>query len=221
MIAIQFQSTQEPTKRDTRDLWEIRTKLQTEQKKQQQLYQQILETEQTIEQYNAKSEEEQLSTLKDSIEALRRKAGLTNLTGSGLVITIHPIFEEMESVQTYPSVNPDLLNGLINELNTYGASNIAIEGERIISITPIRYVNGETYVNNRALPSLPIVIKVLTQNPSRLLDHIQVSKSRDYFVIENLDLQAEIKDSITLPKYEGSINLDPLDVKEPEETGGE
>ncbi|MDL4841261.1 DUF881 domain-containing protein [Aquibacillus rhizosphaerae] len=221
MIAIQFQSTQEPTERDTRDLWEIRSQLQVEQKKQQQLYQQIAEMESIKDQYEAMSEQEQIDTLVDSIEELEQKAGLTDISGKGILIHINPIYVEMDTEQEYPEISPELLNRLINELNNYGATEIAIENERVINITPIRYVNGKTYVNNRALPSLPLQIKVLAANPERLLDHIEVSQSRDYFAIENLDLTAEVSDELLLPKYEGNINLDNLEVNESQETGEE
>ncbi|MDC3416476.1 DUF881 domain-containing protein [Aquibacillus salsiterrae] len=219
MAAIQFQSVNEPTQRDTRDLFEVRTQIQVEQKKQQQLYQQIAESEKIIEQYQEKTQEEQIATLKNSIEELKRKAGLTEITGSGVLITIKPIFFDGEAGQLYPTITPELLHRLVNELNSYGATDIAIENERIINTTPIRYVNGETYVNNHALRKVPVQIKVLSQNPSRLLDYIQVSKSKDYFAIENLDLIANIKQKLVLPKYEGMINVEMLEVNEIEMSG--
>lgn len=219
MAAIQFQSVKEPTERDTRDLWEVRAQLQVEQKKQQQLYEQIAQAEEIIEQYQEKTQEEQVNTLKESIKVLNKKAGLTEVTGSGVLIKISPLFNDSEMGQEYPTLTPELLHRLINELNKYGATDIAIENERIINTSPIRYVNGETYVNNHAVPPVPIEIKVLSANPSRLLDYVQVSKSKDYFAIENLDLNASLKPKLVLPKYEGMINVDMLQVNEVEKTG--
>ncbi|WP_186577550.1 DUF881 domain-containing protein [Aquibacillus kalidii] len=220
MIAIQFQSTQKPDIRETRDVWEIRKQLQTEQKKQLLLYNQITESERILEEYSEKSEQEQLNTLKESTEVLKEKAGLTEKKGKGLLITIEPLFEnESERVESYPSITPDLLNRLINELNTYGAEDIAIENERIINLTPIRYVNGKTYVNNHALPGIPLKLKVLSPNPKRLLDYVQVSESKDYFAIEDLSLSAEIKNGLVLPGYEGVVDLEGIKVKEQAEAG--
>ncbi|WP_226037940.1 DUF881 domain-containing protein [Aquibacillus saliphilus] len=220
MIAVLFQSNQEPDERDTRDLWEIRSELQVEQKAQQQLYQQISETESVLNQYREVSEHQQLDTLKESIVELKEEAGLTELTGSGVRITITPIFQGgNDNIQEYPTISPELLNRLLNELNTYGATDVAIENERIINVTPIRYVNGKTYVNNHALPSIPIEISILSDNPKRLLNHIEVSQSRDDFAIDDLELSAEIKNNITLPSYDEPIILDELDVNEQVETG--
>ena len=219
MVAVQFKSTQEPVERDTRDLWEIRSQLQKEQKTQQKLYQQIAEAEMVIEQYQDNSEQQLIKTLSDSINELKEKAGLTEKSGKGVKIKISPIAENTGLVQVFPKITPELLHRLLNELFTYGATDVAIENERIISITPIRYVNGKTYVNNRALQSVPITVKVLANDATRLLDFIQVSQSKEDFAIENLDLTAEISNSITLPKYDSVINLDNVEVNETEETG--
>ncbi|WP_138415002.1 DUF881 domain-containing protein [Aquibacillus sediminis] len=217
MVAIQFQSNQEPKQRDTRDLWEIRTQLQKEQKRQLELYQEIAETEEILQQYQDQSEQELVQTLNDTIQDLKQKVGLTEVVGSGVVINVLPMVDETNYLQTYPTVSPELLNRLINELNTYGATDIAIENERIIHTTPIRLVNGKTYVNNRPLPTGPLEIKVLTNNPERMLDHVQVSQSRDEFALEYLDLQTEISERIILPKYEGVVDFDRLHVQDNEQ----
>ncbi|QDP40094.1 DUF881 domain-containing protein [Radiobacillus deserti] len=222
LLAIQFNSIQEPEQRETRDLWEIRTQLQQEQKRQQQLLNQITKAEMTIEQYQEQSEIEQINTLKASIKVLNKQAGLTKVTGSGVLIEVTPIFEESNpNPQTYPTVTPELLNRLINELNSYGATDVAIENERMVSVTPIRYVNGTTYVNNHPLPSVPIEIRVLSKDPQRLLDYMEVSQARSDFAIENLELTFSVKKELVLPAYEGNISLDFVKLQERSETGEE
>ncbi|MCT2538055.1 DUF881 domain-containing protein [Aquibacillus koreensis] len=221
LVAIQFQSTKEPTERDTRDLWEIRSQLQVEQKQQQELYKKIAETVEMKEQYEAMSEQEQIEALTTSIEELEEKAGLKSRSGKGVRIRVEPIIYDMQTEQQFPELSPELLNRLVNELNNYGATDIAVGNERIINISPIRYVNGKTYVNNRAIPSLPIEIKVLANNPERLLNHLEVSQSRDEFAIEDLELKLEIDNQLDLPKFEGNINLEGIEVYELEEVGEE
>ncbi|WP_026570448.1 MULTISPECIES: DUF881 domain-containing protein [Sediminibacillus] len=214
MVAIQFQTNREPDERDTRDLWEIRSQLQEEQKFQQNLYQQIRDAEQTIDQYEETSESEKVQTLKDSLEKLRSKAGLTDLQQPGIVIDISPLFVENENGQPYPSIAPDLLNRLINELNTYGATDIQIANERIVDITPVRSVNGETYVNNHPLPSVPLKIKVLATNPERLKDYMEVSQSKDDFAIENLDMEFTYEEKVNLTGYQGPVQINSMQVLE-------
>lgn len=221
MIAIQIQSIQKPTERDTRDMWEIRAQLQNEQELQQKLFQQIDDLETVLKQYQDNSEQEQINALMDAIDELKVKAGLTEKTGSGLTITIDPIFQESAGAQRYPSVSPELLNRLINELNTYGATDISISNERYISLTAIRFVNGETYVNNRPLPDIPFSIKVLANDPDKLLDYMVVSQSKNDFAIENMTLEMKVKDELTLPSYEGALDLDLLEVDDIREAGEE
>ncbi|MCA0983565.1 DUF881 domain-containing protein [Halobacillus yeomjeoni] len=209
MVAVQFQTTAgEPEIRDTRDEWEVREALVKQQDVQQELLQKISEADQTIENYEEKSSAEQVAALKKSIEKLEKKVGLTEVEGEGVSIEISAIFiENIEGVQAYPAVTPQLLSRLLNELNTFGADEISIGNERITSLSPVRDVNGSTYVNNRPFPPLPVQIKVLTDQPEKLRDYIHASQSKEIFNIENLDLQAEVKEELTLPKYDDPLHL--------------
>ncbi|MBM7552847.1 DUF881 domain-containing protein [Thalassobacillus pellis] len=221
MIAIQFQTANsEPELRDTRDQWEIRQELQKQQKIQQELLQKISKTDRTLEDYKETSDVKKKKTLQNTIEQLEKKAGLTDLAGSGIKITLEPIFQELEdSAAVYPALSPELLARLINELNTYGAEGIAIENERLISLSPIRNVNGQVYVNNRPLKSLPVEIYVIAHNPKKLLDYVQASPTRDFFAMESIGLTAELSRSITLPKYDDPLNLEEIRVHTSQETG--
>ncbi|CQR47787.1 hypothetical protein BN1058_02117 [Paraliobacillus sp. PM-2] len=219
MIAIQFQTTSSSKQRETRDLWEVRAQLQEEQQQQQLLYQQLDKLEVVLEEYQDQSEQEQVAALQNSIQELKKKAGLVEKTSDGVKITIDGIFIDSPYAQEYPTVSPELLNRLLNELNTYGAKDIAIENERIVTTSPIRYVNGETYVNNHALPDLPIEVYVLSDNPQRLMDYMEVSQSKDDFSIENMSMQFTLIEEMTLPAYQERINFDLVEVNE--ETGEE
>src|SRR5690606_33748625 len=112
---------------DNRDLWEIRMALIEEQEKQQQLYQEIEENERLLSQYEEQSEQEQINSLKDAIKGLEDKAGLSEKAGPGVIITLEPIFVQNEDEsEEYPELNAELLQYLINDLNNYGATDIAI-----------------------------------------------------------------------------------------------
>ncbi|MFC0524049.1 DUF881 domain-containing protein [Pontibacillus salicampi] len=219
MVAIQFQTTQEPKERDTRDLWEVRTQIQAEQKAQQELFSQLSELDEMLEQYEGKTDSEKIAALKQSIQELEKRAGLTDVEGKGVLITIKPIFQNVDSGQVYPTISPELIQRLLNELNTYGATDIAVGNERITSLSPVRDVNGHTYVNNHPIPPLPVEIKVLANNPQRLMDYMEVSQSIDEFAIENLELAISLEKQITLPKYEQIPHLKNLKVDEKAETG--
>ncbi|UOR12922.1 DUF881 domain-containing protein [Halobacillus amylolyticus] len=221
MIAIQFQTTKAGPgqERETRDKWEIRKAIERQQNQQKDLLTKISKADQTIENYQQQSKQEQIETLKASISSLERKAGLTEQTGAGIMIEVVPIFVESDEVQSYPSISPQLLSRLINDLNEFGAGEIVIGNERVTNLSPVRGVNGYTYVNNRPLPPLPVTITALADNPEKLSDYMEVSQSNDYFAIENLDLQIKIGQDITLPKFEDPLHLEVLQEVEMEKTG--
>ncbi|RWZ60690.1 DUF881 domain-containing protein [Halobacillus fulvus] len=216
MVAVQYQTTTaEPEVRDTRDEWEVREALIQQQEVQQDLLEKISAADETLTTYEAESSQQQLNTLRKSIDDLEARVGLTEVEGMGVELTISPIFlENVDIVQEYPVITPSLLMRLINDLNKFGAEEISIGGERLTNLSPIRDVNGSTYLNNRPLPSLPLNVQILTDQPERLKNYMEASTSSEMFMIENLDIQMEVKEQLKLPKYE-----DPLYLEIFEETG--
>lgn len=221
MVAIQFQSFQHPIERDTRDTWEVRADIQKQQKTQQELYGSILAAEEMIQKYQNNSASESMETLKESVKKLKKDAGLTEITGKGVVFTLKPLFHESLEPQEFPNVSPELLSRFINELNTYGTTDISIANERLISISPIRNVNGNVYINNHPLPPIPFDIRVLVNNPDKLLSYMEYSHIRDDFAIEDIDLIGKKQSSVTLSSYDQKIHLKSIHLQEADETDGE
>ncbi|GAA0495037.1 hypothetical protein GCM10008986_22140 [Salinibacillus aidingensis] len=217
--AILFQSNQAHQERDSRDTWEIRTEIREKQEIQESLLQQIREAEQRLDEYQHQNNQEQVELLKESVETLRKRAGLTEVQGEGIKITIEPIMADSDRVQKYPEIPPELLQRLFNELNTYGAKDIAIENERIIQTSPIRDVNGQTYVNNRPIPAVPVEIFVLAEDARELIEYMEVSKVNDYFAVENLGINYQLDFHITLPAYQQRIDFEYIRSAETEEGG--
>ncbi|CDQ19837.1 DUF881 domain-containing protein [Halobacillus karajensis] len=216
MVAVQFQTTShEAQVRETRDVWEVREELKRQQEQQQELLDKIAIADQTIEDYDRSSSRDQLETLKESIESLENKIGLREKEGKGLEMTIRPIFEEEAIGQEYPKISPHLLSRLLNELNTYGAEDVSIGNERFTTLSPIRDVNGATYVNNRPIGSLPMSIKVLANDAEKLQDYMEASPIQDIFNIDNMEIIFERKEQLVLPKFDEPLHLETL-----EEAGG-
>ncbi|WLR52253.1 DUF881 domain-containing protein [Bacillus tianshenii] len=207
MLAIQFQSTQEPDTRDTRDMWELRQDLKEEQELQSEILKEIYNIDQLMRKYEENEVWAQESALAEQKEELKKKIGLTEVSGRGVVITIEPLFSESIYGQAYKTPSPQLLTRLINELNMYQAKAIAIADQRVISTTPIRDVNGKTYVNLKPIPPLPLKIKVLAKDAEKLHNHMLVSQSADDFAIENLKLSSEVVPKVTLPEYDGTLRI--------------
>ncbi|MBM7659451.1 uncharacterized protein YlxW (UPF0749 family) [Bacillus mesophilus] len=209
MLAIQFQTTNEPVVRDTRDAWELREAIDKELEEQSKLIQEIRKYEETIEKYESEIEQSKELALKNTLQELREEAGLTDISGQGITITIESIFTEPVIGQSTPQVSAEVLRRLINELNINGAKHISIAEQRYINTTAIRDVNGFTTINNFRLPRVPIEVKVLADDPQRLYNRMIASESIEFeFEIEGLMLVFSSPiNHLTIPAYDQPIRL--------------
>lgn len=221
MVTIQFRSINAPETRDTRDVWEVRIQLQNEQERMQNLQQELADVTDFINAYEQSSEAQQIKTLNESIDELEMKAGLTDIKGSGVVIELKPNSRLVAESREFPDLTTELLSRLINELNIYGAQAIAVENERVMNLTPIREVDGTVYMNHRPLPEMPITVKVLTDNPNRLMSFMEVSQSRDEFMLSQIDFIITEEEDLVLPSYHGDIRLRSLEFNPSYEVGEE
>jgi uncharacterized protein YlxW (UPF0749 family) len=188
MLAVGLQTTSHPKIRDTRDIWELRADLKTEQQLQQQLLLEMEDYEEKLRDYKQKQRSNQEAVLHETVRELEQEAGLTKAEGPGVVLTIEPFYSDNYVGPITETVSPELLHRLINELNMYGAKEIAIADERITNTTAIRDVNGITKIGDRKITSLPIEVKVIADDAEMLYNRLNVSTIRDDFIVENLQL---------------------------------
>jgi uncharacterized protein YlxW (UPF0749 family) len=218
MLAIQFQSIQEPVVRDTRDMWQLREALKQEQEIQSNLLLEIRKYDELIDTYENDESQSAEKTLKETLEELKKEAGMTKVTGSGITITIEPLFDVEVSQTEVENIGPELLKRLLNELNSYGAEHIAISDRRVVNTTVIRDINGQTKMDGYSLNSYPLEIKVISQNAEKLFNRLNGSTTMDNFAIDNLRLSiSEPEDRIVIPPYDDAIRIKNM---KPVEEGG-
>ena len=219
MVAIQYQTVQEPVVRDTRDMWEIRKDLLLEKELQSKLIQEIRSNEDKIAQYESKRNQSKEQVLRETLEELKVQVGLTDVVGPGIQLSIEPIQEEIMLGKSVPTISPDLLKRLINELNRYDALHISIDGHRLINTSVIRDINNETKIDGHSLKKLPIEIKVVTESlehAKKLYNRMQASESaEDLFRFDSLRVTVmKPSQNITVPAFEDTIrvkNMEPVD----------
>lgn len=218
MLAIQFQTIKEPIVRDTRDMWQLREDLKKEQQLQVELLSEIRKYNEIIETYEAEENQNPEAALKETLNVLKEEAGLTEVTGSGIIITIDKLFSEELIGAPIQKISPELLKRLINELNSYDADEISIQGRRLMNSTVIRDINGQTKMDNFSLHTYPIEIKVISENADKLYNRMNASTTDEDFAIDNLSLTVSKPiESLTIPAYEDTIrvkNMKPLETKE-------
>jgi uncharacterized protein YlxW (UPF0749 family) len=211
MIAIQFQTVQEPVIRDTRDEWQLREDLLKEKELQSKLIKEIQSNEEKIAMYETERAQGKEQVLRETLEELKMEAGLTPITGPGIILTVEPDFAELVLGQPVVSVSPELLQRLLNELNMYEAKYISIDGNRIINTTAIRDINNETTIDGQPITEIPFEVKVITENMTKagkLYNRMQVSKSVEEFFIDNLRVTVSKPiQEVTIPAYENKIQV--------------
>lgn len=196
-----FKNTENPS---AKNIWQLRDSIAEGQDIQMQLVDEIARYNQILREYEENNDTERRDTLKKTLQELRNDVGITEVKGEGIIIHIEPFLTD--SQKEIPRLQADLLSQLINELNKYDVTHMAINDERVTVITSIRNVNGKVYVNNKAISSLPVTVEVLTEEPEKLVNELNYSLIMDQFAIEDLLLQMEIKESVLLPKSNFLLN---------------
>lgn len=220
MIAIQFQTIKKPVERDTRDIWQLRDALLKEKELQSNLLTEIRSNEEKLSAYESKRKQSKEQALRDTLKELKTEAGLTEVTGPGIILKIEPIYEEITLGDPVTKViSPELLKRLLNELNMYEAKYVSIDGRRIINTTVIRDINSETKIDGHTINSLPIEVKVAVDDmktAQKLYNRMQVSKATEEFFIEGLKLTVSSPNAaLTVPAYDNPIRIRYMDaVKE-------
>ncbi|NLP50873.1 DUF881 domain-containing protein [Bacillus sp. RO1] len=219
MIAIQFQTVKQPIIRDTRDTWQLRSDLNREQEIQSQIIQEIRKYDKILQDYSKERDESKETIVRETLEELKVEAGLTEMKGPGIKMTVKPLFDEDVLGNIQENISADLLRRFVNELNSYGVEEISIANQRIISNTIIREINGRTKVNNAWIPNANFEIIVIISDPTKLYNRLQVSRAMDEFAIENLLLEVSTPiNEVTVPPYDEQIRVKHM---EPVKTGKE
>jgi uncharacterized protein YlxW (UPF0749 family) len=208
MLAIQFETTNNPIIRDTRDLWELRADLEKEKQRQQELNEELQRYSELLNKYQTEGKDEKIEAMEKALADLKKQAGLTTVSGQGIVMTVEPFKDELIGVdRPLPKIDPDMLRRLVNELNRYDAKEISIDGQRIVSKTPIREVNGDIYINNKPISDFPIQINVLAKNNEKLHQKIIASPAVEEFIREDFLVESSPAAKVILPAYDEDVKV--------------
>ena len=181
------------------------------------LYNELEEAEDQLEAERANSTQNnsELTDLENSIKEGKKAAGLSEVTGAGLVITLDD--NKKISANSYIGDPNDLLvhyNDVIrtvNELKNAGAQAISVNDQRIITTTAINCDGTVIKVNGEKIGT-PIVIKAIGMQ-ERL---INVDRQNGYvMILRSAGIEVDVKkdDNITIPKYTGVIKFNYLESK--------
>lgn len=181
------------------------------------LTQKIAELTSRVEEYEnvAAGNTEESQALLDELQKTRIRAGLTDVSGEGIIIYINPkpATDSTGILGTQTGLNYNVkdldLVTLVNELFAAGAETISINDIRLTGNTGIRSVNSDTsiYINNKRISAQSqIVIKVI--GDQKTLN--EVPKFAGVIPADmktKCDVTWEAKDNILIEKSNDAINF--------------
>jgi uncharacterized protein YlxW (UPF0749 family) len=150
------------------------------------------------------------SELKEELDMARILAGVTELSGPGVEVTLND-----SNISLKPGDNPNLyvlhdedVMRVLNEIRAAGAEAISINGQRLLSNTEIR-CTGPTIVLNKNKRLAPPYVITAIGNPDTLEGSIKMKGG----VAETLQfwgIQVGVKKipQVTVPPYSGGISFD-------------
>jgi len=191
MLAVQYNTVQNPTERTTVDIWEIRQQLSAEQERHSELLTAISELSETVNKYEDAEFDNPEILLQQTVDQLKERAGILPVEGPGLTLSVGTSPELMGLGYEIKPVSPELLIRLINDLNRYNARAIEVDDKRLSYNSAIRDINGKTTINGEPIQNTDIEINIITftyEQAEKMKNHLLASSFQDEFYIDNLVL---------------------------------
>jgi uncharacterized protein YlxW (UPF0749 family) len=148
--------------------------------------------------------------LKEQLDRARILAGVTELRGSGVEVTLND-----SNIALKPGENPNLyvlhdedVMRVLNEIRAAGAEALSLNGERILASTEVRCI-GPTIVLNKDKRLAPPFIITAIGDPDTLESSIKM-KGGVAEILQFWGIQVGVKkmNQVTVPAYSGGVKFD-------------
>ena len=172
----------------------------------------LTETENKISEYNQTISSNAVSAkiLEEEAKEYEKYLGYTNVVGEGIIITL----KDSDDDDPLKRISYSDLLTLVNELKLAGAEAISINDERIVTTSDITSIRDGIILINTIRVSNPYVVRAIG-NKKYLESSITIKGG---FIDEtkayNKSVEYVLEDRITIPKYEGKMELEYSKVSE-------
>ncbi len=164
----------------------------------------------------------ELESLQERLSQMKAWAGLTEVKGPGIIVTLDDNHEGAKAAQ---AANPDQFKPedylihdkhllyIVNELRVGGAEAISVNDQRIVTSSDIRCVGPMILVNTTRLAP-PYTIKAIG-NPQELRKILEQPES-EYNILKmaGFPVTLEAKKEVVVPPYKGSYQFTYTKAKE-------
>lgn len=220
LIAVQYRFIQKSYLTDSGQAQksaELINELNATKEKHKQLLQEISDLQKQLDDIKnaASSESVLVKNLTDELQRYKAYAGMTKLSGSGVMVTIDNPHTDMNNAsEKNIAYDYRLLLELINELNASGAEAISINEQRMVNNTEIRLAGTQMNVNMIPI-NTPYVFKVLGDP-----DTLDGAISQRFGVIQSIrenGYYVEVRkvDQMDILPYTGMIRFRFSEIMEP------
>lgn len=186
---------------------ELQNQLSEERQKNESLYDQILSYQKQVEALTSGSDAQYVSLLKEQLAQANLAAGLTDVQGPGVVVTLKDSTQQNTgnvNENYYLIHDEDILN-VVNELRDAGAEALSINGERILATTEFRCSGSVISVNNNRHAS-PFVIQAIGSADDLYNALHMRSGVVDSLAQWGITVDVKKKSDLTIQAYQGTIH---------------
>lgn len=214
-IAIQIRSVESSSIMTSNDtINNLRAEVLKQQEKYNNLYAALEDAEKQLEKQREESTKNnsELTAVEEQITKSNKLIGLTEVTGSGIILTLDDgkANNYLGSLSDLLIHDLDLIN-VVNELKNAGAEAISINGQRITTTSSIM-CDGNVIMVNGVKIGAPFEIRAIGL-PEQLSG---LSRPGGYLAALNeYSITTDLKKSnnVTIPKYSGVINFKYVETK--------
>lgn len=152
------------------------------------------------------SNEEATELIELELEQANTLIGKTGVKGEGVIVTLEDNEEEVITAR-------DLII-LINELKDAGAEAISINENRITNMSDIMYIGNRYILVNSQIITSPYTVKAIG-NKTYLQSALSLKNIGfiDEYTADNKTVKLEVKNNITINKYETNEKADKMILK--------
>lgn len=193
---------------------ELVTELQKVRDEKEVLLEQISALEERIKEIESSESKENvlIKTLNEELERYKMFAGLSDVEGQGIVITIdNPPVDMNYAYDTNFVYDYHLLLSLVNELNAAGAEAISINDQRITGRSEIRAAGNSININ--LIPQqAPFVVKAIGSS-----DTLDGAVSHRFGIVSQIRdkrylIEVKKSDNVRIPKFSRIVDFRHADV---------
>jgi len=156
--------------------------------------------------------EQGFSALAQSLADARRLAGLTSVSGEGVIVTLNDSsVTDPTDISQYSLIHSQDVQYVVDLLKASGATAMSINGERIVCTTSITCTGPTIRVNNSRYP-VPFVISAIC-DPESTYDILQNDSYLQYRKQSSVEIDLDIQRDLTIPAFTDLTAVDSLQVE--------